>query len=73
MNDPWLEIEGAIGEIEWFVSRKKDLSALVEKGDRTWADVLQSDVDDLRRAIALIRFSPTPFVPQIPPTAVSAA
>ncbi len=55
LQDAWVEVDCAIAEIEWFVSRKKDLSALVEKGDRTWADVLQSDVADLRRAIALAR------------------
>lgn len=58
--DAWDEVDGCISEIEWFVSRKKDLAAPCHEQkptERTWADVLATDIQDLREAIKTARAS----------------
>lgn len=54
------ETDACIEELEWFATRKKDLSASIEavtdtwKG-KTWGDMLLSDIADLRKALAAER------------------
>jgi hypothetical protein len=56
--DPWDDVSACIAEIEWFATRKKDLSSPCERqtdAEKTWADVLLSDIKDLREAIVEAR------------------
>ncbi len=50
-DDPWEDVRSCVEELEWFVSRKKDLAQDTEKGDSTWADVLEADLESLREAL----------------------
>jgi len=44
-------LSSVVCEIEWFVSRKKDLSAKLDDEDKIWADILDSDLDIARAAL----------------------
>ena len=50
----WKEVDACIDEIEWYASRKKDLAAAIDRPTsdcHTWADMLMSDLSDLRQAL----------------------
>jgi len=48
----WDNIDGCIEEVEWYATRKKNLSEIVAGyADMTWADMLISDIAELRLAV----------------------
>lgn len=52
------EIDQAIGELEWFASRKTNLATQVDRGPadhRLWADVLREDIKHLRELIEKVQ------------------
>jgi len=46
------ETDACIEELEWFASRRVNLAGLSGTMDQTWADVMLSDLADLRKALA---------------------
>lgn len=44
-------IQKALGELGWFVQREKDLSKLNEYNGKTWAEMLDEDLNILRDAL----------------------
>ena len=44
-------LEEVIAEVYWFVARKKNLAEPTDMPGRTWADVLNDDLDIGRRAL----------------------
>jgi hypothetical protein len=54
-DDLWDEVDCYIKEIEWYSSRKKDLGADTDTAGKSWADMLMSDIEDLRRALAELK------------------
>lgn len=64
----WGEVLACVLEIEWFATRKKDLAAKVERSEKTWGDMLMSDIVDLRRALSEIPGSPFASSAQKPVT-----
>ena len=57
-NDAWDDVHSCILEIEWYATRKKDLSETAETAGITWSDMLLNDLADLEQALAKIPGSP---------------
>ena len=51
-EDLRVETDACIEEIEWFATRKVNLAGMGGHSDVSWADVLLSDIADLRKALA---------------------
>ena len=54
-EDLRVETDACIEEIEWFATRKVNLAGTGATSDVPWADVLLSDIADLRKALAVER------------------
>ena len=61
LSDIVREVRQGCNEIEWFASRKKDLSTTVDNSrSETWADVLLADVASIRALVERTALSPPP-------------